>query len=261
MRGRLRPSAIICDPRPSIYLTAITYRRAARPAARRPDPRDTPILGAECCGVYHCALAKFPARAVPGGLLGLLRGDDSSPRPTDPGWPVNKRFLDFLLMGLMLAAIWLLLSGLFKPLLLALAAVSVLLTLLLAGRMNIVDRATHPVWAALRYVPYWPWLVVEIVKSSFDVARRVLSPGMSISPTVFEVRASQQTVVGRVVLANSITLTPGTVTLDVDGDRLRVHALSRESVAYLLEGEMDRRVTRAEGAVAPPVDSRPREIS
>ena len=174
---------------------------------------------------------------------------------------MNKRFFDFLLMGLMLAAIWLLLSGLFKPLLLVLAVVSVLLTLLLAGRMNIIDRESHPVWAAVRYMPYWPWLTVEIVKSSIDVARRVLSPTMPVSPTVFEVRASQRTVVGRVVLANSITLTPGTVTLDVDGDRLKVHALSRESVDYLLEGEMDRRVTRAEGAVAPPVDSRPREIS
>jgi multicomponent Na+:H+ antiporter subunit E len=90
-------------------------------------------------------------------------------------------------------------------------------------------------------------LSVEIVKSSFDVARRVLSPSMPISPTVFEVDTSQHTMVGRVVYANSITLTPGTVTLDVQGDRLRVHALSRDTIDYLLSGEMDRRVTRAEG--------------
>jgi multicomponent Na+:H+ antiporter subunit E len=232
-----------------------------RPYCASAGPGTRPFLARIAAGVYYCAFAYTPARAVPGGLFGLLLVDDSSPRPTDPGWPVNKRFLDFLLMGLMLAAIWLLLSGLFKPLLLVLAALSVLLTLLLAGRMNIVDRAAHPVWAAVRYIPYWPWLAVEIVKSSIDVARRVLSPTISVSPTVFEVRASQKTVVGRVVLANSITLTPGTVTLDVDGDRLRVHALSRESVDYLLEGEMDRRVTRAEGVVAPPAGARPREIS
>jgi multicomponent Na+:H+ antiporter subunit E len=160
---------------------------------------------------------------------------------------VNRQFLNFALMGLLLYAIWLLLSGLMKPLLLALAAVSVLLCLWLAARMKVVDAENHPVWAALHYVPYWPWLTVEIIKSSFDVARRVLSPSLPISPTVFEIEASQKTTVGRVVYANSITLTPGTVTLDVDGQRLRVHALSRDTVEQMYAGEMDRRVTKAEG--------------
>ncbi len=166
---------------------------------------------------------------------------------------MNGRFLNFLLLGLMLAAIWLLLSGLFKPLLLGLGVAAVLLTLLLAGRMEIVDTEHHPVFAAFRYVPYWPWLVVEIIKSSIDIAKRVLAPSMPTQPTIFEVRVSQRTTLGRVVMANSITLTPGTVTLDVDGDRLTVHALSRETVDYLLEGEMDRRVTRAEGSPVPPL--------
>ncbi len=160
---------------------------------------------------------------------------------------MNRQFLNFALMGLVLAAVWLLLSGLFKPLLMGLGAVSVLLCLWLAGRMKIVDAENHPVWAAIHYVPYWPWLSVEIVKSSLEVARRVLSPSMPISPTVFEVRSTQRTMVGRVVLANSITLTPGTVTLDIDGDRLQVHALSRDTVEAMRDGEMDRRVTRAEG--------------
>jgi multicomponent Na+:H+ antiporter subunit E len=150
-------------------------------------------------------------------------------------------------MGLLLYGIWLLLSGLMKPLLLVLAAVSVLLCLWLAARMKVVDAENHPVWEAMHYVPYWPWLTVEIIKSSFDVARRVLSPSLPISPTVFELEASQKTTVGRVVYANSITLTPGTVTLDVDGQRLRVHALSRDTVEQMYAGEMDRRVTKAEG--------------
>lgn len=167
---------------------------------------------------------------------------------------MNRQFLNFALMGLALAVVWLLLSGLFKPLLLALATASVLLCLWLSHRMKIVDAENHPVWAALHYVPYWPWLSIEIVKSSCDVARRVLSPSMPISPTVFEIRATQKTTVGRVVLANSITLTPGTVTMDVDGARLRVHALSRDSVQGLLDGEMDRRVTRAEGSFRQPHD-------
>lgn len=160
---------------------------------------------------------------------------------------MHRQPLNFALMGLALFAVWLLLSGLFKGLLLLLAALSVLLTLWLAGRMRLVDSEHHPVWAALRYVPYWPWLGVEIVKSSIDVARRVLSPSLPISPVVFEVDASQQTAVGRVVYANSITLTPGTVTMEMDGQRLRVHALTEDSIDYFRSGEMDARVSRAEG--------------
>jgi multicomponent Na+:H+ antiporter subunit E len=160
---------------------------------------------------------------------------------------VKRQLPNLVLLGLMLAAIWLLLSGLFKPLLLVLGTLAVMLTVVLAKRMNIVDAESNPVMATLRYVRYWPWLLVEMVKSSIDVARRVLSPEMPISPTVFEVRSTQKTAVGRVVLANSITLTPGTVTMDVDGDRIKVHALSRDTVDYVLSGEMDRRVTRAEG--------------
>ena len=179
----------------------------------------------------------------------------------DPGRPVNKKTLSLLLMGLMLAAIWLLLSGLFKPVLLVLATISVLLAVLLSSRMNIVDLESNPIVALLRYLRYWPWLIVEIVKSSIDVARRVLSPNMPVSPKVFEIRASQQTNVGRVVLANSITLTPGTVTMDVDGDRLTVHALSREAVEYALGGEMDRRVTLAEGLATPPAQPDVKELS
>lgn len=165
---------------------------------------------------------------------------------------MNRNPVNLALMGVALLAMWLLLSGLFKPLLIGLAVLSVLLTLWLSSRMRVIDSEHHPIWAALRYGPYWPWLSVEIVKSSIDVARRVLSPAMPISPTVFEVDASQLTVVGRVVYANSITLTPGTVTLDVQDDRLRVHALSRDSIDYLLSGEMDRRVTRAEGQAERP---------
>jgi multicomponent Na+:H+ antiporter subunit E len=164
---------------------------------------------------------------------------------------VKRQALNLALLGLALLAVWLLLSGLFKPLLIGLAVLSVGLTVWLTARMGVLDHDTHPVFAAFRYLPYWPWLTVEMVKSSIDVARRVLSPSMPISPTLFEVRGSQRTAVGKVVYANSITLTPGTVTLDIDGDRLQVHALSRDTVEYLLSGEMDRRVTRAEGAPGP----------
>jgi len=220
--------------------TGITFRRRA------------PVLGAARPSVYYCRCPKFPSRVASGNLRGFFLAEIHSPRLKEPGPPVYKPLVNFLLLGLLLAAVWLLFSGLYKPVLLGLGVVSVLITLLITWRMNIVDATTHPIWAAIRYVPYWPWLGIEIIKSSFDVARRVLSPSMPISPTVVDFDSSQQTMVGRVVLANSITLTPGTVTLDVDGQRLRVHALSRDTIAALLEGEMDRRISRAEARLRAP---------
>ena len=79
------------------------------------------------------------------------------------------------------------------------------------------------------------------------VGRRALGPGLDISPTLLRVSASQKTDLGRVIYANSITLTPGTVSVDVEGGTILVHALSRDGAAALEEGEMDRRVTRMMG--------------
>ncbi|CAN0550260.1 unnamed protein product, partial [Laminaria digitata] len=94
---------------------------------------------------------------------------------------------------------------------------------------------------------YWPWLVWEIVKANIDVTKRVL--GMApISPTVVRIKATQKTDLGIVIFANSITLTPGTISLDVDEDGyILVHALSRDGTEGLEGGEMDRRVTDLEG--------------
>ena len=85
------------------------------------------------------------------------------------------------------------------------------------------------------------------MKANVDVARRILTPGRSISPTMLRVRATQRTDLGRVVFANSITLTPGTVSVDVGEDEILVHALSRDGAEELAGGEMDRRVTRMSG--------------
>jgi multicomponent Na+:H+ antiporter subunit E len=147
-----------------------------------------------------------------------------------------------LTLGVLLAAAWLLWSGLYKPLLLGLGAFSCLLVVYLVRRMDLVDRDVFPLHAGIGIVGYWGWLLKEIVKSNFDVARIVLSPRLPISPTLVELDAKPTTDAGRVLLGNSITLTPGTVTLDIYADRLLVHALTKEGAAALEEGEMNRRV-------------------
>lgn len=148
---------------------------------------------------------------------------------------------------LALSAFWLLLSGLFTPFLLAAGAGCALAVLAFARRMDVVDHEGHPVhlgWRAA--VSYWPWLLREIVKSSWDVSRRILDPRLPISPTLVRFRPSQATPLGLVIHANSITLTPGTISVEVAPGEFLVHALTAEGAAGLASSEMDRRVAAME---------------
>jgi multicomponent Na+:H+ antiporter subunit E len=88
---------------------------------------------------------------------------------------------------------------------------------------------------------------VEIIKANIDVAKRIMLPSMAVTPTMIRVTASQKSDLGLVIYANSITLTPGTISVDIANGEILVHALSREGAESLLDGEMDRRVTRMAG--------------
>ncbi|MDH3233266.1 MAG: Na+/H+ antiporter subunit E [Alphaproteobacteria bacterium] len=148
-----------------------------------------------------------------------------------------------------LVATWLLLSGHYDPLILTFGAVSCAIVTLIAYRMDVVDHESHPIHLGWRLPVYLCWLLWEIVKANIDVAKRILNPRLPISPTVFTLEASQPTELGHVIYANSITLTPGTVTLQVNRDEIAVHALSQEAADDLAKGEMDRRVTWIEGTL------------
>lgn len=149
-------------------------------------------------------------------------------------------------LTLFLFAIWLLLSGHYTLLLLIFGLLSTLLIVLLAHRADLMDREIHPVLLKPSVLPYLLWLGREMIKSNIDVSRRILNPRMPISPKIFTVRAGQKTDLGRVTYGNSITLVPGTVTVDVDGDIFTVHALTQEAAADLERGEMNRRVCDVE---------------
>ena len=154
-----------------------------------------------------------------------------------------------LVLGMTLFGIWLLLSGHYTPLLISFGVVSCLLVVLLSRRMNIVDEEGVPVELGLRpFIYYAPWLLKEIVLANIDVARRILDPRLPIRPTLVRVRASQKGDLGRVIYANSITLTPGTVSVDMEGDQITVHVLSYEGAAEDMSGEMDRRISKLEGS-------------
>ena len=153
-------------------------------------------------------------------------------------------------LGISLSVLWIVLSGHFDPLLLGFGLFSVIFVVYLAIRMDIADHEGHPLH--LRYpalVGYWFWLQEEIIKANLDVTRRILDPKLPISPTLVVLKATQPSAVGRVIYANSITLTPGTVSMSVDDNLIQVHALTQEAVDELVSGEMDRRVTRLDGEV------------
>jgi multicomponent Na+:H+ antiporter subunit E len=115
--------------------------------------------------------------------------------------------------------------------------------------MSIVDEEGAPFQLGLRpFTRYAPWLIKEIVVSNIEVMKIVLAPKLNLQRNMIEVSANPKTELGRVILANSITLTPGTVSVSVDDDRILVHALSFEGAEEDLSGDMDRRVRNLEGS-------------
>lgn len=151
-------------------------------------------------------------------------------------------------LAVFLFAFWLALSGHYTTTLVTVGAVCAVLTALAAVRMGAADVEGHPVHLLGRAVTYYPWLVREIAKSAWGVSKVVLDPRLPISPTLTVVEAGQKTTTGIATYANSITLTPGTITVGVDGNELTVHALTKEGADDLEAGGMDARVSRFEGA-------------
>ncbi len=148
-----------------------------------------------------------------------------------------------------LMALWLLLSGHYTAMLVSIGVGCSIGVALLAVRMGIADAEGVPVHLLPRAVRYVPWLAKEVLLANVDVARRILALRRQpdVSPRLFDVATTQKSDLGRVLYANSITLTPGTVSVRVYGRRITVHAIAEEVAEGLERGEMDRRVTRFEG--------------
>lgn len=148
-----------------------------------------------------------------------------------------------------LLANWLLWSGYFdNAFLVGLGVISCLLSLWLAWRMHIVDEEGTPAQLGIirPFLWYAPWLAKEIVRSNLAVAKIILSPVMPLRRNLISVPADQKSAIGRVILANSITLTPGTVSVRLEGNEILVHGLSIEGCAEDISGDMGRRICKLE---------------
>jgi multicomponent Na+:H+ antiporter subunit E len=155
-----------------------------------------------------------------------------------------------------LFALWLLLSGHYTPMLLTLGAACSAVVVAIVHRLDVIDEEGIPLHSLPLTWSFWPWLIKEIVKANLEVIRLVISPSLPISPQLFRFQPTQKTPTGLVTHANSITLTAGTVTVEIEEDgSFLVHALTRElgdgTAAKVegerVEGEIGRRITALGG--------------
>ncbi|MCK5385776.1 MAG: Na+/H+ antiporter subunit E, partial [Gammaproteobacteria bacterium] len=138
---------------------------------------------------------------------------------------------------------WISLSGYFEPLMLGLGLGSVALTIFLAKRMNLIDDESYPFHLFSQLPAFFVYILNEIVKANIDVVKRIMtSKGQSISPQLIKIPLPQESDLGRVIYANSITLTPGTVSITLSKDTLTVHALTKEAAQDLAEGSMAKKI-------------------
>ncbi|MDD2557736.1 MAG: Na+/H+ antiporter subunit E [Desulfuromonadaceae bacterium] len=152
--------------------------------------------------------------------------------------------LSILFLTLILSLFWLLLSWQFAPFVLGCGVVSIALTLYLAQRMRVVDAESLPLNLSARIVWYWLWLAKEVALSNWDVARHIWGKRIHINPRVIQVKTPMKTPFGLMLYANSITLTPGTVCIDIEDGQVTAHALTDSAAAGLESGEMGEKIRR-----------------
>ena len=137
---------------------------------------------------------------------------------------------NYLISILLLFSIWLLLNASLDPAVVITGViVSVLLTIIFIGKQPIFREMKLNPKALGFLIIYFFVFSIELIKANFDVAKRVLSPSLPINPGIVEVKTCLTSKLGRLILANSITLTPGTLTVDIKGDSLFIHWIDVKS--------------------------------
>ena len=148
----------------------------------------------------------------------------------------------YLFHVLLLGSFWLALSGHFSMLLAGLGILSVALVLGILMRMDRADGEAPFLRPTPRLIGYGLWLVGAVVKANIDVARRIWDPKLPVRPVWQRLDTKVETPMERTLYANSITLTPGTLTTDVHEDHFLVHALSPSDMGALRDSSMESRI-------------------
>ena len=156
--------------------------------------------------------------------------------------------MSFVLTILIMFAFWIILSGKFSFILLLSGVISSLLVSYMSNDLLIGNGDIKLGFIrTIRFIRFLPWLLWQIVLANIDLALRTLHPKMPINPILINIKNNLKTDLGMVILANSITLTPGTVTIDVNENEFLVHVISEKAAQSLISGEMQARVKKIEG--------------
>lgn len=151
------------------------------------------------------------------------------------------------ILTLAMVAAWLTLSGYFIPMILTFGVISIAIVVWMCRRMGILDGETVPYMTSPQTLSYYVWLFGEIVKANVQVVKAVLSPDLEVSPTLVKIPLNTDVDIAETMFANSITLTPGTVSVDMQPDYILVHALLEEMSAPEDFAEMEERAAWAVG--------------
>ena len=130
-----------------------------------------------------------------------------------------------------------------------LGALSCLLVSFLSIRLNIFSENSEHLKINFKAIFYIPWLLKEIVKSNLHVARLIFDPTLPIQPQTLWIEGSQKTDTALAIHANSITLTPGTISVEIDDNKIHVHAISDVTAEGVKSGEMDKQVSALESLI------------
>ena len=141
--------------------------------------------------------------------------------------------------------LWLLMSGHYNVLIVSLGIISCAFCVYVAKRGKLIDDEGLPIFFMPRLLNYLIWLFKEILKSNLSTAKVIING--KVEPETFTVKTSQVTDVAKVTYANSITLTPGTVTTKIQKGVFEVHALNSDFGNDVRTNEMDKKVTWLEG--------------
>jgi multicomponent Na+:H+ antiporter subunit E len=147
----------------------------------------------------------------------------------------EKKF-EILLTFCIMAVFWILLSGIFDVFHLISGLVCCAIVSVISHDLLVKGKSEKKLLKSFRLLLYIPWELWQVVLANIDVAYRVLHPKMPIDPLIIEFETTLRKEFSLVTLANSITLTPGTITILVEPERgkFRVHAIAKKSANALL---------------------------
>lgn len=151
--------------------------------------------------------------------------------------------MKYIILACTLILFWMLLSGHTSFLLLTLGLASVVLVTWLVSRMDRNDNAPVRMLFSMKFISYLGWLIWQVIITNIDVAKRIWNPSLPIKPASRKIKVSIKDPLIKTIYANSITLTPGTVTTEIGEDYFIVHALNSEGLDELEEGDIERRLS------------------